>query len=114
MLILCVYVAQQITIKGTGTAHILSVRSLLQNMAEEDLAHHVVGNDSGMCKAGFPGDDAARACSVSVGHDNGTCNAGFLDSMGPGASPFFVGGVICLISSVSLCTEKKRKKKDRR
>ena len=32
------------------TARALSVRSSLQNMAEEELAHHVVGNDSGMYK----------------------------------------------------------------
>ena len=31
------------------------------NRAEEQLAKLVVGNDSGMCKAGFPGDDAAGA-----------------------------------------------------
>ena len=40
-------------------------------------SHDVVVNDSGRCKAGFLGDDAARACSVSVGHNSGTCNAGF-------------------------------------
>ena len=33
--------------------------------------------------------------------------------MFPGASPFFVGGVICLVSSVSVCTEKKRKGRDK-
>ena len=49
----CLYGAQQITIKGTCIAHTLSVRSFLQNMAEEELTHHVVGNDSGTCNAGF-------------------------------------------------------------
>ena len=30
-------------------------------MAEEEVAELVVGNDSGLCKAGFAGDDALRA-----------------------------------------------------
>ena len=34
-------------------------------MAEEEVAELVVGNGSGMCKAGFAGDDAPRAvCKV--------------------------------------------------
>ena len=54
----CLYAAQQISIKGAYTAR---TRSSLQNMAGEELAHHVVGNDTGMYKAGLAGDDAPRA-----------------------------------------------------
>ena len=43
-------------------------RSSLQNMAGEELAHHVVGNDSGMYKAGFAGDDAPRAVPSDARH----------------------------------------------
>ena len=57
----CLYAAQQSSIKGAYTARTLSVRSSLQNVAGEEFAHHVVGNDSGMYKAGFAGDDAPRA-----------------------------------------------------
>ena len=38
-------------------------------MAGEELAHHVVGNDSGMYKAGFAGDDAPRAVPSDARHD---------------------------------------------
>ena len=38
----CLYIAQQNSIKGAYTARTLSVRSSLQNMAGEELAHHVV------------------------------------------------------------------------
>ena len=68
------YAAQQISIKGACTARTLSVRSSLQNMAEEELAHHVVGNDSGMYKAGFADDDAPRAVPSDVTHS--TTNSG--------------------------------------
>ena len=37
-------------------------------MAEEEVAHHVVGNDSGMYKAGFADDDAPRAVPSDAGH----------------------------------------------
>ena len=55
--------------QGAYTARTLSVRSSLQNMAGEELAHHVVGNDSGMYKAGLAGDDAPRAVPSDVRHD---------------------------------------------
>ena len=35
----------------------------------EELAEIVVGNDSGMCKAGFAGDDAPRAVPSDARHD---------------------------------------------
>jgi len=35
-------------------------------MAEEDVAALVVDNGSGMCKAGFAGDDAPRAVFPSI------------------------------------------------
>ena len=38
-------------------------------MAEEEMAELVVGNDGGMCKAGFPGDDATRAVPSDARHD---------------------------------------------
>ena len=38
----CLYTAQQNSVKGAYTARTLSVRSSLQNMAGEELAHHVV------------------------------------------------------------------------
>ena len=63
------YAAQQISIKGAFTARNLSVRSSLQNMAGKEMAHHVVGNDSGMYKAGFAGDDAPRAVPSDASHD---------------------------------------------
>ena len=47
----------------------LSVRLSLQNMAGEELAHHVVGNDSGLYNAGFAGDDAPRAVPSDARHD---------------------------------------------
>ena len=39
------------------------------NMAEEEVAELVVGNNSGMRKAGFPGDDAPRAVPSDARHD---------------------------------------------
>merc|ERR1711963_930129 len=36
------------------------------NMCDEDAAALVVDNDSGMCKAGFAGDDAPRAVFPSI------------------------------------------------
>ena len=39
--------------------------SILANMAEEEVAELIVGEDSGMCKAGFAGDDALRAVFLS-------------------------------------------------
>ena len=65
----CLCTAQQISIKGAYTARTLFVRSSLQNMAREEVAHHVVGDDSGMCKAGFAGDDASRAVPADAKHD---------------------------------------------
>ena len=62
----CLNVAQQITIKETCTAQTLSVRSVLQNMAEEELTELVVGNDSGTCNAGFAGDDVRPAVLPST------------------------------------------------
>ena len=47
---------------------------ILANMAEEEVARSVVGNDSGTYKSCFAG-DAPRGCSVSVGHDSGMCKA---------------------------------------
>lgn len=35
-------------------------------MADEDLAALVIDNGSGMCKAGFAGDDAPRAVFPSI------------------------------------------------
>ena len=64
----CLHAAQQISIKGACTARTLSVRSSLQNMAGEELAHHVVGNESGMYKAGVAGDDAPRAVASDARH----------------------------------------------
>ena len=53
--------SQQITIKGAFSAHTLFCPFILANMAEEEVAKLVVGNDGGVCKAGFPVDDAPRA-----------------------------------------------------
>ena len=36
------------------------------NMCEEDVAALVIDNGSGMCKAGFAGDDAPRAVFPSI------------------------------------------------
>ena len=36
------------------------------NMMEEDIASVVIDNGSGMCKAGFAGDDAPRAVFPAV------------------------------------------------
>ena len=36
------------------------------NMMEEDVASVVIDNGSGMCKAGFAGDDAPRAVFPAV------------------------------------------------
>ena len=44
---------------------------ILVNIAVEEVARVVVGDDSGVCKAGFAGDDA-------LGHDSGMCKAGSL------------------------------------
>ena len=127
MLILCVCMLRnKLRSMGTCTAHTLSVRSFLQNMAEEEMAHHVVGNDSGTSNAGFAGDDVIPLCSLRLWTDP-TCQASqkskwsgltdrqsassFLFQGNRGASPFFVGGVICLVSSVSVCTEKEKEEK---
>ena len=40
--------------------------SIPVNMAEEEVAALVVDNVSGMCKAGFAGDDAPRAVLPSI------------------------------------------------
>ena len=40
--------------------------SLSQKMADEDVAALVIDNGSGMCKAGFAGDDAPRAVFPSI------------------------------------------------
>lgn len=37
-----------------------------QNMCDEDVAALVIDNGSGMCKAGFAGDDAPRAVFPSI------------------------------------------------
>ena len=49
-------------------------------MAEEELAELVVGNDSGMCNAGFLGDDAARAVLSDARHDGRTEKSGITQS----------------------------------
>ena len=85
----CLYAAKQISIKSAYTARTLSVRSPLQNMAEEDLAHRVAGNDSGMYRAGFAGDDAHH--TVLFGHDSGMYKAGFA---GDDAPHSFLNGVM--------------------
>lgn len=41
-------------------------RMLEANMCDEDVSALVVDNGSGMCKAGFAGDDAPRAVFASV------------------------------------------------
>ena len=56
--------------KGGHTARTLSVCSFLQTWHGEELAELVVGNDSGMYKAGFAGDDAPRAVPSDVRHDS--------------------------------------------
>ena len=43
-----VLAAHQMSIKGAYTARTLFVRSCMQNIDEEELAQHVVGNDIGM------------------------------------------------------------------
>ena len=48
---------------------------ILANMAGEELAELAVGNDSGMYKAGFPGDDAPRAEKSGIAHST-TTNSG--------------------------------------
>lgn len=51
---------------------LLGLASLILNyyffyrMAEDDIAALVVDNGSGMCKAGFAGDDAPRAVFPSI------------------------------------------------
>ena len=58
-------VAQQITIKGARTAtHFCPF--IAANMAEEEVAALVVDNGSGICNAGFAGDDAPRAVFPSI------------------------------------------------
>ena len=42
---------------------------ILANLAGEELAELVVGNDSGMYKAGFLGDEAPRAVPSDARHD---------------------------------------------
>ena len=42
---------------------------ILVNMAEEEVARLVVGDDSGTYRAYFAGDDTPRACPVPVGDD---------------------------------------------
>ena len=49
---LIVHAAKQISIKGACIAHTLC-SSIPANMAEEEVAELLVGNGSGMCKAGF-------------------------------------------------------------
>ena len=39
---------------------------ILKNMSDDDVAALVVDNGSGMCKAGFAGDDAPRAVFPSI------------------------------------------------
>ena len=93
----------------------------------EELAHHVVGNESGTCKAGFAGDDAdgrKNLATHTTKHSftmQGSWLADWqlsLDSVDGGVWPFDVGGVICLVTSVSVCTEKDgkidREKEERR
>merc|ERR1712023_85561 len=41
-------------------------KELKQNMADDEVAALVVDNGSGMCKAGFAGDDAPRAVFPSI------------------------------------------------
>lgn len=43
-----------------------SFRSLATKMCDDDVAALVVDNGSGMCKAGFAGDDAPRAVFPSI------------------------------------------------
>jgi len=45
---------------------LLALRALLQSMADDEVAALVVDNGSGMCKAGFAGDDAPRAVFPSI------------------------------------------------
>ena len=42
------------------------VRTVLSKMCDDDVAALVVDNGSGMCKAGFAGDDAPRAVFPSI------------------------------------------------
>jgi hypothetical protein len=44
----------------------LSNRLFTEKMADEDVQALVVDNGSGMCKAGFAGDDAPRAVFPSI------------------------------------------------
>ena len=44
----------------------MSKSSKLSEMADEDVAALVIDNGSGMCKAGFAGDDAPRAVFPSI------------------------------------------------
>ena len=77
-------VVQQITVKETYIAH-SSCPFILANMAKEEVARLVVGDDSGMCKAGSPGDDDSHADAFLV--DTGMCKAGFVgdDAVGNGS-----------------------------
>lgn len=63
-------------------------------MAEDDIAALVVDNGSGMCKAGFAGDDAPRAVFPSIvgrpRHQVGTIlGSQILDSLN-------IGYIICV------------------
>ena len=58
--------AQQVTIKGAKIANTLCVRSLLQTWPKREVAALVVDNGSGMCNAGFAGDDALRGVFLSI------------------------------------------------
>ena len=53
-----------------GHSGALAVCSFLQTWHGEELAELVVGNNSGMYKAGFAGDDAPRAVPSDVRHDS--------------------------------------------
>lgn len=79
---------------------LLGLASLILNyyffyrMAEDDIAALVVDNGSGMCKAGFAGDDAPRAVFPSIvgrpRHQVGTIlGSQILDSLN-------IGYIICV------------------
>ena len=57
-----------ITVPDTGTARQqhLNTTQYTSKMCDEDVAALVVDNGSGMCKAGFAGDDAPRAVFPSI------------------------------------------------
>ena len=69
-MVVCVCMLRNKFLSRVRTQHrTLSVCSFLQIMAGEEVAHHVVGNDSGMYKAGFAGDEAPRAVPSDAKHD---------------------------------------------